>query len=74
MGKAPPQPAGSRYSEDVEQGLNLLRVVYEECFTSGYDTDLNVFWVIKDGNIGTVLTAAAPAELGKLIEDTWGGR
>lgn len=67
MGKAAPQAANGTYSGDVDQALSLLRLLYGDEYTFGYDPDRG-FWVIKDGKIRSLLTAPAPEALGGLLD------
>ncbi len=53
------EAAAQAYSGDVEQALSLLRLLYGDKYTFGYDTALGVFWMIRDGKIGSLLTAPA---------------
>ena len=62
------EAAAQAYSGDVEQALGLLWLLYGDKYTFGYDTALGVFWVIRDGKIGSLLTAPAPEALGGLID------
>jgi hypothetical protein len=65
---AAPQAAEGTYSGDVEQALSLLRLLYGDEYTFGYDAERGEFWVIKDGKIGSLLTAPTPEALGGLID------
>jgi hypothetical protein len=69
---AKPQAAGGTYSKDVEKALYLLGRVYKDVFTFGYDPERGEYWVIRDGDTGTIQWAPAPEELGKLMLGTWG--
>jgi hypothetical protein len=62
------EAAAQAYSGDVEQALSLLRLFYGDEYTFGYDAALGVFWVIRDGLIGSMLTAPAPEALGALVD------
>ena len=72
MGEAAPQAAEGAYRSDVEQGLRVLRLLYGDEYTFGYDPERGVFWVIKDGKIGSVLTAPTLVALGGLIDSNPG--
>lgn len=73
MGEAAPQAANGTYSGDVDQALSLLRLLYGDEYTFGYDPDRG-FWVIRDGKIGSLLTAPAPEALGGLLDSAPGAR
>jgi len=65
---AAPQASGPAYSGDIEQALGLLRALYGDEYTFGYDPDGGLFWVIKYGVIGSLLTAPTPEGLGRRID------
>lgn len=71
-----PGPAGTyarrkrEAARAVEYDLRLLRMDHRDEFTFGHDPERG-FWVIRDGRIGTLLTAPAADELGGKIRDTW---
>jgi hypothetical protein len=68
MGEAAPQAAEGTYRGDVEQALGLLRLLYGDEYTFGYDPAADEFWVIRNGKIGSLLTAPTPEALGGLID------
>lgn len=67
MSEAAPQAAKGTYSGDVDQALSLLRLLYGDEYAFGYHPDRG-FWVIKDGDVGSLLTAPAPEALGGLLD------
>jgi len=71
MSEAAPQATDSRSSEDTCKALEVLRLLWGDEYTFGYDPDRG-FWVIKDGRIGSLLTADAPEELARLLEEAEG--
>jgi hypothetical protein len=68
MKEAAPQAAEGAYDGNAEQALGLLQMLYGDEYTFGYDEERGVFWVIKAGNIGSLLTAPTPEALGGLLD------
>jgi hypothetical protein len=72
-----PGPAGvharreQAAAQAVEYELCLLRAAHRDEFIFGHDPERG-YWVIRDGSIGSLLTAPTPGELGRKIRDTWG--
>ena len=67
---AAPQAAGIS-GEDTGKALEALRLLWDDSYTFGYDPDRG-FWAIRDGRIGSLLTADSPEELARLLEDAGG--
>ena len=68
MGEVAPQAAEGAYRGDTGQALSLLRLLYDDDLTFGFDPPSGEFWVVKDGRIGSLLTAPTPEALGGLID------
>ena len=68
MGEAAPRAAERAYRGDVEQALSLLRLLYGDEYTFGYDPAADEFWVIRNGRMGSLLTAPTPEALGGLLD------
>ena len=60
------QPASGTSSEDVEQALAYLELLWGDAFTIGHDDE--GFWATPIGQEGKALHADNPQELGKLME------
>ena len=61
MGDAPPQ------AEDVEQALGYLRQLWGDEFMIGHDEQ--GYWAAPNGQIGHIIRADDPEELGELMND-----
>lgn len=61
MGEASPQ------AEDVEQALGYLRLLWGDEFMIGHDEQ--GYWAAPNGQIGTIIRAGDPEELGELMND-----
>jgi len=60
------QPASGMSSEDVEQALAYLELLWGDAFTIGHDEQ--GFWATPAGQEGKALRADDPQGLGKLME------
>ena len=75
MGEAAPRAAGCLSAEEVRRGLGVLRKVYLDEFTFGYDPEsdpVNPWWVITKGRIASLLRAPTDEAIGHLVEVTAG--
>jgi hypothetical protein len=73
MGDAAPQAAEGMSAEEIEKALNVLRLVYRDEYMFGHDPE-HGWWVIRKGDLSSLLTADSPGELGKMLEDEYGTR
>lgn len=71
MGEAAPQAAEGMSAEDTDKALRVLRLLWGDEYLFGYDGKHGCWWAIKAGNLGSLLTAPNPKELGKMLD---GGR
>jgi hypothetical protein len=67
MGEAAPQAAGGMNGEDTGKALEVLRLLWGDSYRFGYDPERG-FWAIREGRLGSLLTADAPEELARLLE------
>ena len=67
--EAAPQAAEGMSAEAIEKALNVLRTVWGDEYMFGFDQEHGCCWVIKAGNLGSLLTAPTPEELGKQLSD-----
>jgi hypothetical protein len=71
MDEAAPQAAGGMTADEISKALGALQLLYGHPYKFGYDAEPG-WWVIKDGNVGWILTAASPTELARKVEDAEG--
>ena len=71
MDEAAPQAAGRTSSEDINGALEVLQLLWGDGHTFGYDPERG-WWVIKDGHLGSLLTADSPEELARLLGEAEG--
>lgn len=68
MGDAAPQAAGGTHTEDVQQALEYLRLLWGDEFLIGHDE--HGYWATRHGDVGgRILRADDPDELGELMND-----
>jgi hypothetical protein len=68
MSEAAPQAAEGTSTADIEKALDVLRLRWGAGYVFGYDREHGCFWVIKSGNLGSLLTAPAAEELGDKLD------
>lgn len=68
MDQAAPQAADCTAGDGTRQALDALRAVWGDGYMFGHDPE-HGWWVIKDGRIGSVLTANSPEELSQMLTD-----
>lgn len=68
MSEAAPQAAEGISAGDIEKALGVLRLLWGDEYLFGYDREHGCFWVIKGGNLGSLLTAPAVEELGRKLD------
>lgn len=73
MDEAAPQAAEGMSPEGTAKALDVLRLLWGEEYLFGWDAE-HRWWVIRDGNIGSILTAGSPEELGGKLADEAGTR
>lgn len=71
MDEAAPQAADCTAGDGTRQALDTLRAVWGPEHMFGYD-DEHGWWVIKNGRIGSILTADNPEELSQMLTDAEG--
>ena len=67
MSEAAPQAAGGTYTEDVQQALDYLRLLWGDEFLTGHDE--HGYWAAPHGQIGHMMRADDPGKLGGLMND-----
>jgi hypothetical protein len=67
MGEAAPQAAGGTHTEDVQQALEYLRLLWGDEFMIGHDEQR--YWSAPNGQIGHIMRADDPGKLGGLMND-----
>jgi len=73
---AAPQAAEGKDAADVKTALDTLRLVYDDRFRFGYDpvaSPREPWWAVRDGQVGSMVTAPGPVEIGRRVEDVYGG-
>jgi hypothetical protein len=70
MNEAAPQAAGMS-GEETGEALDVLRLLWGDAHLFGYDPERG-FWAIKEGHLGSLLTADGPEELARLLEEAEG--
>jgi hypothetical protein len=71
MNEAAPQSASGMISEDAARALDVLRLIWGDSYMFGTD-DEHGWWVIRDGKIGSILTADSAERLGTLLAEQEG--
>jgi hypothetical protein len=72
MSEAAPQAAGGTYTEDVQQALDYLLLLWGDEFLIGHDDqgyDDQGYWAAPHGQIGHIMRADDPGKLGELMND-----
>lgn len=59
-------PARQQAAEETEAALRALRLLWPGEFMFGHDPERG-YWVIKDGNLGSLLTGDTPGELNQAL-------
>ncbi len=68
MAEAAPQAAGGTHTEDVQQALDYLRLLWGDEFMIGHDEQ--GYWAAPAGDDrGSIIRAGDPEELGGLMND-----
>jgi hypothetical protein len=67
MGEAAPQAAGGTHTEDVQQALDYLLLLWGDEFLIGHDEQ--GYWAAPHGQIGHIMRADDPGKLGELMND-----
>lgn len=67
MDEAAPQAAGGTYTEDVQQALDYLLLLWGDEFLIGHDDQ--GYWAAPGRVTGEVIRAGDPGELGGLMND-----
>ena len=67
MGEAAPQAAGGTHTEDVQQALEYLRLLWGDEFLIGHDDQ--GYWAAPRRATGKIIRADDPGELGGLMND-----
>jgi len=73
MGDARSQAAAGMSAEDIEKALDVLRLIHRDEFTFGHDPEYG-FWVIKNGDLASLLTDDSPEGLGRRVVDVYGAQ
>jgi hypothetical protein len=73
MDEAARQAADGISGGDVDRALDVLRVLWGDEYRFGFDSE-HGWWVIKDGHLGSLLTAGSAEELGRQLEEAEEGR
>ena len=71
MNEAAPQAAAGADTDEVVKALEVLRLLWEHDYLTGYD-DEHGWWASRRGVVGHILTADSPEELGQMISDDFG--
>lgn len=71
MNEAAPQ-AASGMTEETQQALDALDLVWGMDYVLGYDTDKRWYWASRRGVTGHLITASDPAELGLKLDSDFG--
>jgi hypothetical protein len=67
--EAAPHAAEGMSAEQIEQALNVLRAAWGGEYMFGFDQEHDCWWVIRSGNLGSLLTAPTAQELGNKLGD-----
>ena len=71
MDEAAPQAAAGVDTVEVAKALEVLRLLWEHDYLTGYD-DEHGWWASRWGVVGHILTADSPEELGRMIGADFG--
>jgi hypothetical protein len=72
MGEAAPQAVAGMNAEEIRQALDTLQLVWGDEYMFGYDAEHDPerpWWAIKNGNLGTLVSAATIQELNQVLTD-----
>lgn len=72
MDEAAPQAVAGTSDEEISQALDTLQVLWGGEYTFGYDPEADPerpWWLIKNGNLGTLVKAPSYRELNQLLTD-----
>jgi hypothetical protein len=70
--EAAPQAVAGMSDEEISQALDTLQVLWGGEYMFGYDAEHDPerpWWVIKNGNLGTLVKAPTYQELNQLLTD-----
>lgn len=61
--------AAPAFRGDTRHAVRALRLLYGRRYAFGYDQERRVFWAIRDGLIGSLVTAPTPLALSGLLDN-----
>lgn len=69
MREAAPQAANGMSADETCQALDALPLLWGHEYKFGFDPE-HGWWAIKNGNIGSIITADSPEELNQALADS----
>jgi hypothetical protein len=72
MDEAAPRAVEGMSAEEIQQALDTLQLLWGDEYMFGYDAENDAerpWWVIKNGNLGTLVKAPTYQELNLLLTE-----